>query len=680
MIPAEYDYLFDFVAGMNGGESPRELEHNQLAYALNLTVRGAFAHARPPNRKLTLSFASTDQQLAFTKGLYQGACYYKPDAGSQCLIASISGRLYKVTPVFPGGTTATVTDITGGNAQSTTATQCWLWQAENYVIWNDGSSLPVFYDGTSTTRSTGSGPPPAASTFIVSPSFSFPNGYNGIKAAPDTITFTLATNFTGLNGDSVILGLGSTTPLYGVVTAGAGTPAVTAHFGLQTIGAPFFVGSGTTLTIAQIPVAPQLPAGRMGTYGKGRVWMCLANGKDFIAGDIVGGPSGSKANNFRDAILNITENDFLTGGGTFTVPGSIGDIRAMRFVAILDASLGQGPLQVFTPNAVFSCNAPVDRLTWQTLSNPILTEPLIGSGGLGQNSTVPVNGDTFFRSVDGIRTLVLARRDFATWGNVPISREVAQFLESDEEDLLPYGSAINFDNRLLMTFRPVSTAQGVYHRGLIVINFDPVSTITGKLPPVYDGAWNGLNVLQVLSDQFNLIARAYAFNLNTGLSEIELWEILPSSEETLILDNGTTPISWAMESATLFDLEDKQPVQRHLKSLDNGELYVSDLEGRVDFRVMYRPDDWPCWVLWLAWSECASMTAENSQPQFRPRMGLGTPSARDCDPSTNRPLREGFSFQFRIEVVGHCTIKGARFSAQPAPQPKFPPPNCKPLC
>lgn len=696
-----WDYLADFVAGMDSGQSPRFLDVNQLAFAANTTSRRAFAHNRPPYRKLTLSFASDAVRLGFTKGLYQGRCYYKPDSGPEYGLVSVSGRLFKFVP---SGTTAVVTEVTGGNPQSATALQCWLWQAENYVIWNDGVSNPVFYDGTTTTttRSNGTPTPPPNTTYFVLKNFDIPSGYDGLKAAPDTVTFQLTAPFLGIVNDRVVLGLGSVTPVYGNVTVIAGD-TVTVRFDLKLVptgnlglvsagsGTGFYnsnvfkVAAGTNFVDVQAtatpPPIPQLPPGRMGAYGLGRNVMCLADGKRFIYGDIVGGSSGQKALNFRDAVLNVTENAFLVGGGFFSVPGSIGDIRAMLFTSTLDVALGQGPLQVFTATKVFSCAVPTDRLTWQNLQNPILTESLIGNGAQGQNSTLSCNSDTYFRSVDGIRSLILARREFSTgWGNTPQSREVQRLLDPDAQNLLQFGSGIYFDNRLLMTIKPTSTENGVYHQGLVALNFDPVSSLRGKLPSIYDGAWTGLNIMDMFTGEFSAVQRAYAFNFNTSLAEIELWEILTSAQTELIADNGQNPITMAMESSTRFGEEDRQPTDRSFKRLTNGEIAISDLQGRVDFEVYYKPDDWPCWVLWHSWSECAKMDVENGKPQFRPRMGLGTPSGTPCDESTNRPLREAFSFQFKLVITGHCTFVGAKFCSVVIPKPKFAPMGCKSIC
>lgn len=695
-----YDALFSFENGMNAGESPLLLTKNQLAFSSNLTTRGSLIHPRPVRRQYSLDLTAVPTlQSVLLAGtwLYQGKAYYKPDVGQEYLLAAISGRLYKFLPNLVT-LVVTVTDVTGANPQSAAALQHWLWQAENYVFWNDGINLPVFFDGTNTVRSLG--PTPVGASFTTSQPTVIPNIDITLPLAnPGSadVIFNLTGNYTGINGDIVTIAAQSAAVLLGPVIAGAGTPVIT----IRVFPTLFFNGvfqsitlpTGTVITIKNSTQVAQFPPGRMGAYGRGRVWMSLANGKDFVAGDIVGGPSGTKALNFRDAVLNITENAFLVGGGNFTVPGSIGDIRAMIFTAQLDAALGQGPLMVFTPSHVFSCNAPVDRLTWQNLTNPILTEAAIGNGGLGQDSTFLVNSDTIYRSVDGIRSLILASQDFNTWVRTPISNEVERVLNRDNQALLAFGQGGFFDNRILMSAAPISTPQGVYHKALVALNTDLITTVREKKPPAYDGEWPGMNVMGLAVGEFLQVERCFQFVFNPVLTTLELWELMPSSASD-VENQGVTPIvgdliagtptaiEWWFESPTLF--REQNPAQRTFKQLVNGEIFVDKLVGRVDFEAFWKPDQYPCWVPWFSWSECAvqntGVPTDNTKPQFRPRMGMGTPPSTPCDPSTNRPLVQGFTFQFKLVVTGQCEFIGARFAATTLPSPTFAPPNCSPVC
>lgn len=495
-----------------------------------------------------------------------------------------------------------------------------------------------------------------------------------------TVTALLSQPYTGTPGATVYIGTGQYSIVAGpsIPTTNAivlmniddetGTNGVTNLRGPTAVTFPdVLLGPG------QLSIVPELPIGRMGVYGMGRNWMCLSDGRSFIAGDIVGGSSGTASLNFRDSVLKVTENSYLFEGGVFVVPGSVtGNIRAMCFAATLDASLGQGALQVFTSNTVFSCNAPVDRTTWQNLTNPILTESLISNGALGQNSTLPANGDILFRAPDGDRSLILGRREFNTWGNVPQSREVQPTINSDNTALLNYSSRVIFNNRSLLTAGPVSSPSGVYHTTLIAINFDPLSALNVKQPSVYDGLWTPFNTLQLITGVVNGVTRCFAFvlNINVTPNKIEVWEIL---DDTTILtqDNGTTPIVQDFSTGDLFtsDCSSGNKSEYDFCRLMDGEMGVDEVVGSVQFQVYYRPDHNPNWQLWKQWTV-------GGLSNFYPRMGFGTPTNVQCDPNLNRPMNDAFTFQVRFVITGSCRFLKARVKANALPQPEFAPPIC----
>ena len=677
-----FDFLEDFDGGVNQTRSPLKLPRTTLSGAVNVTVRDDFAHHRPVYVKRTLSFETPAVQAAFESGKFQGRAFYIPDNGPQGLVVAISGVLYDSSI---NGVTIIVRQVSdAATHQDANADQHWLVQAEKWIIWNDGKPdhNPIFFNVNF--PSWGGVTDPGGKKCVRS-NWSRSIGY----ATSTTASFIIpAVNSTVL---AVPFAAGGTTNLYvgSVITIGTfGMFAVQKITGLNVdlmnvnagpIGAS--IASGVAVTWVN-QIGFQLPPGRMGVYGLGRVWISLIDGKQFLAGDIRGGASGTPAHNYRDAVLYITENLYIVGGGTFSVPGTLGSISAMRFIANLDMSLGQGPLQVLTSTNVFSCNAPVDRLTWQSMTNPILTEALITNGGKGQDSTVVENGDLMFRSIDGLRSLILGRRDFNVWGNTPISEEVSDVLGLDDPGLLRFASAIVFDNRFLLTTHPVAGPHGVFWKGLVPLNFDPVSSLRGKLPSVYDsGIWNGMNVLSLVLGDFNDVERAFAFVWNDNTTAIELWEILKDNYANLADQNGATsiPITFRFDSASLkFGQEDIRG--RQLLRLLDGEIQVEDLVGTVCFDVYYKPDQFPAWIPWFAWCECQDTTPVNSQPGFRPRMGLGEPPANVYDASNNRPLREAYTFQIRIVIQGHCTFVGARFKAVTIPQPSFAPQSVRPFC
>lgn len=423
---------------------------------------------------------------------------------------------------------------------------------------------------------------------------------------------------------------------------------------------------------------PELPAGRMGAYIQQRNVMSLVDGLGFIVGDIAGGAAGTQAENYRDAVLKTTENDFLVGGGTFRVPSSGNIITAIVATANLDRAFGQGEGQIGTDTGMWGLNLPVDRTTWAALTTPLLPASLIGYGPLAQLSTILSNSDVIFRQVDGIASLKFARRDFNEdiGGNTPISREVSNVLDADNKDLLAYSSAITHDNRLLMTAGPLITGRGVIHRGLVALNFDLVSSLRGKAPPIYDGLWTGLNLFQAITGNFSGVTKSYALGWHQVDDVIELFELLPTGAARQ--DNDDTRIVWSVESPPLFR-PDGRPKEQRLVRLLNGQLHVRDVAGLVNVTVQWRPDFSPCWQDWHSFEICANVNVTDGQPGYRTPIGLGEPPPTACETANNRPYRVGRFFQVRIEVTGSCKIMGFEASAMYEPEDAFVAPLCEPV-
>lgn len=816
-----YDQLSICDGGMDSNINALLLPKNQLAFAQNMTVRGGFMTDRPPfTNQLDIVWPSSAVQTAFESGLFQASAFYLPDSGDASLFALVSGRLYQFVV---SGDTLTVTDRTvTGNPQSTTATQCWMWQSENYLISNDGIGLPVFFDGATSRRSYGPSvllnlvsavsqltAPAIGSTLVLTLTANYtgpfnvpvlfngafyqpienaagysvamenvtdtpgtainvgdqvvirgdtigvialdvPNTVPGAVYGPATIdlTFTLTEPFTsGLftgvlafgkiwtvfqftgnvvrirNNETVVM---PTTPnlftfgevipkLTGVtpnvVVGAVATAAVAPAYGnsvtvtLNTLysgaaGQQVFIGDrqylataipsgppGTALTVINLNdpegtvysttfnqdllSVPELPAGRMGAYGLTQNWVCLVDGLSYIASDASRGPSGTPANNYRDAVLKTTDLTFR--GGNFAIPGAGNVITALTFTTNLDVALGQGSLMVSTAAFMASNLAPFDYLNPPT-TGPILTYSLIGFGPLGQDNTISVNSDIYFRSTFGVGSLVLARRDFQNPGNLPISAEMERVVTLDNESLLQYGSAALFDNRIIYTVSPQASSQGVIHAGMIVENLDTLSSLRNKTQPCWDGLWTGINVLKFVTDAtgkapiFNGVSRLFTFTYNAVLTKLELYEMLPTGTDHF--DNNSLPITWTFETGSLFNKDVKPEDQ--LISLRDGEFAVEDVIGTVRFEVYYKADQ-GCWTPWHAFTICSD---KDGEPQYFPRLGLGEPSSTPCNSELKTSARDGYTYQVKFLISGHCRFVRLKLAAVTMPQPKFVPPTC----
>jgi len=409
----------------------------------------------------------------------------------------------------------------------------------------------------------------------------------------------------------------------------------------------------------------EIPVGTVMAYVMGRIWIASPDRHQFVAGDLVYGPSGTATYNYRDAVLKMTENDLLARGGAFSIPDSAGQITAIVPIAVLDTSTGQGPLIVFTETHAFSINAPVDRAIWKLVTFPIETISMIGAGPVNQTVVSQVNSDLWFRSLQDIRSFIVARRNFQlggqnTWSNSGMSDEIRTVLDFDQRQTLSHASSIVFDNRLLETISPVWTSKGTYFRGMVALDFATVSGIGRQSAPAWNGVWSGLKILQLITATVNKVERAFMFVLSAA-NKIELWELSRDARQ----DNGIKPIQWSFETRS-FRFNDQGFGEKQLMT---GQQAIDEVFGTVNFNLMFRPDQMPIWTPWISWSECAvsedCSTPECGQPQvgpqqyrlqYRPKTKFPQPSDA-CNESVSRPMNLGFEFQAREEITGHCRFK-----------------------
>lgn len=466
---------------------------------------------------------------------------------------------------------------------------------------------------------------------------------------------------------------GTTFPVQEITIPGDPNPAnLTQAWGIQA-GNFFLLQDGQTKPFiwnggsSRRATETEIPVGRQMSYYMGRIW--TANGRDYVAGDIVFGPP----NNDRSSILKMTENQYIAEGGAFSIPAQSGDIVAMEPIANINTVLGQGELILFTQNAVFATLVPQDRAQWKTTTQPLQRMIQLANGGVSQASVINVNEDLFYRAPDGIRSLAFSVRNAGQLGNTAISNEMVRILRNDPQGFMQYCSGVNFDDRLLMTSSPgLAAGRGTYFRCLCALDFDPIMGMTAKEPPAWEGIWTGLRFLKVVTVRHQRVQRCFIYALNAS-DEIELWELTKGDESD---HDGTVdvPIQWTQESRA-FDFGTKFG----MKEITGGDLFFDNVSGQCDFTLEYRPDGYPCWVPWESWSECAKNkicldefgscpTLPNFQPQYRPQRQLTQPPDT-FDPIVLRKHRTGFEFETRLTITGYARVKQMRLNAQPLVEP-----------
>jgi len=562
--------------GVNTSLASEAIPADQLAWMVNGTTRNGYPQCRPGWKQRVLRFLDEDGAVdtavrdAFEDGCWQGAHPYTDTRGATSIIVSISVRIFRLDL-----DSYEVTDLStsSGETNPSNLNKVWMVQAEEFLIVQDGSSVPLIYNGASLRR-----------------------------AEPRSTT-----------------------------------------------------GSD------------EVPVGTVMAYNKGRLWVALPDGKSFVAGDLTYSVTGQTKD-----LLSFTENNFLNGGGAFTVGEDAGKIVAMRSVAIQDTTTGQGPLQVFTTKGVLSVDAPFDRDQWQNLRSPIQTISILGAGAVSQNSTVNVNGDIWFRSADGVRSFSIARRDHGTWVNTALSSEVDRILERDNAHALQFGSAVLFDNRLLQLAAPYrytdssGVEHGYVHQGLVALDFHPVSSMFERGRPQWEGVWTGLNMLQAVYHQD--ADRCLIFTLDTSSDDIQLWEL--SKEDKF--DSEDNAIEWVVETPSYRFNDDGWS----LKKLRTASIWYDRLTGQVDFVTKFRPDNEPVWQAHHSWQEQATYkdynlvpcnTPSNYREQYRSRVRLPEFTG-DCDTVTLKPYANGYTFSMRIEITGFARIKRLRLEGMEIPE------------
>lgn len=265
----------------------------------------------------------------------------------------------------------------------------------------------------------------------------------------------------------------------------------------------------------------EIPTGTMMAYGMGRI-CAIVNERDVAFGDLYGSHALPDP---ADSVVFFTERNFLAEGFDAAVPFQNGVATGISFFPQLDTSTGNGQLLVFSERGASSFFLALPREAWKTSQFQIFA--LLTTGLRGHRSISVVNEDLWFRADDGVRSYRQARSEPAGWAHIPLSTNVRQFLDVDTAGWLKFASSIYFDNRIIMTCSPAWNQGRPYHAGMVVVDFDILSSFGVQNKPAWEGHWTfpqGIKVIQVLTGTFNKVTRAFAFCLDEN-GQNQLYEI-----------------------------------------------------------------------------------------------------------------------------------------------------------
>ena len=425
------------------------------------------------------------------------------------------------------------------------------------------------------------------------------------------------------------------------------------------------------------PGVNEIPAGGAMDYFMGRLW--YSSGRQYNAGDIVRGTSGTIQYTFRDSVLEVTENPMAIGGDGFIVPDNAGNIRALAHSIQINATVSQGTIYPFARRAIYANLVPITRTAWIATTNalqPQQTIAQLSNGSVNDRCIVAVNGDLYYQTlVPDIASLFIATRYFNQPGNISLSAAETRILQFADRSLLQFATGTLFDNRLLESTLPKQLQQGVVHTALVPLDFLPVSTFGANLTPVWEGHHEGLQVLQLFSGDFGF-PRTFAVTVS-GIDTpagpkgtIQLYELVKAQkfDEN---PNGEARIQWQIETPAYTWGDEFM-----LKKLVGAELWIDRIFGEVNFNMEYRPDGETCWLPWHQWQVCSARNTcedviepvcypiEPYGEGYRQVMQLPLPPT-SCAKQSGRPSNVGFQFQCRLTVQGFCRFRGIQLFAEP---------------
>jgi hypothetical protein len=256
-------------------------------------------------------------------------------------------------------------------------------------------------------------------------------------------------------------------------------------------------------------------------------------------------------------------------------------------------------------------------------------------------------------------------RFFGQWGNTPISQNEDRVLRPNDRSLMRFSSGIEFDNRALFLAMPRIAADGVnvVHDAIMPLDFDIVTNLEEKTAPVWEGAWGGMQILQLFEADFGGVSRAFVAMISDEDASINIWELSRDGKTENGDNRITTSIEFPAYTWSTSGLETK------LKRLIGGEIWLDRLSGTADIDVWYRQDSDPCWWRWFYRQICTARECFEANPPlecypnedfctgYESALVLPEPKGV-CGSMGIRPSNIGYQFQVKLVIKGSCRVLG----------------------
>jgi hypothetical protein len=619
-----------FARGANSSIDPALLPENQFAWGTNVQIRDGYPKTRPGFKFVK----------SLPNGVIQGASYYK-NQNNEDIMVMVNGRLYSTSPK---DSTASVVDMTpAGETNNFVSRKATMVCANNYLIVQDGTSPAIVFTGSNCYRSTGI--LSEVEPVVLSCTIGANNTRVNVSSTAGLFPGMLLKALRGIPENTVIVSVDSDTEI-----------TLNNECSITALAEINFYSPGPLYMDVSIPV------GQYMAYGNGRLW--IASGNQLYAGDLSGSYEGAE--------IRFSETQYLTGGGSFTFNAPI---TGLSFLPGPDTSTGQGDLIVCTKTDIHCIRASIfDRTLWQKTEG-MQRRVFVGRGAESHDSFVTIGNDLYFRSLDGIRSLLytisFGKRSALSFAD---SLEATRVVLADTERWLTYTPSILFDSRVLFGAAPkVQLTDGIAGQNynivftkLISKDFNVGVTDTDSIP-AYDGEWTGLQVCKLVEGIFDSERRGFAIvcgsDGNNALYELQLdayFDTTPDGEGG-VLD---IPIECSVEYRRLdFGL----PFE--VKELLRADIIFSEIYGNVSWTLEHAPDFFPSFYFIQSGDISFDTQTETLTTQAPPDLAFGYKAIRtvkpgdECITGSSRRSRIAYMFQPKVSWTGYAKLAALRLHA-----------------
>jgi hypothetical protein len=421
------------------------------------------------------------------------------------------------------------------------------------------------------------------------------------------------------------------------------------------------------------PSKNEMPVGTIMAYCHGRVF--VSNAFDQVAAsDIIYG----NATTDSSATQMFTENTYWAEGGYFGMPTDLGHITGMIVLPRQRANIiGQGELVILCEEGASSLDVSIPRLQWKDAKIQEVT--MAGRGPIAYDTVIAVNNDCWFRSDDGLSSYKLRQSDAdSSLSLTKLSRQVNQWMEGETMWLKEFSTSIYFDNRIITTVQPqmeiskIGVGSHRFHRGMVVLDLDKASDVTGDASFNWDGLWTGVRPTAMVK------AGLYAFIISydsDGKNRIYRLARVTGNDRCR---NIGVQQEWAYHTKR-FDWSTSQASNSFMfKELYGGQLFVSDVKDRIDIGVSFRPDNCQTWFGLMPETPFGSYFDGEflfSAPRFN-QFVFGNPT-KGCAPGLLNPVNHGSEFQFKVFGRGQVRVDRLRVAVAAQNDPDILATNCK---